>query len=206
VNKCFPDFSANIEGVSGTMTPRAKVQILSEIDQAGMKSKREQGEMEYDFVDLGCSSGHTLACAVISGFFKAIHGVDLPINSETCSNHFEIFMIRVRNHKLLSKHIDQLQKIQMHWADASDRSKNNITQLLGLDSINPLAVYWFNVGWNTEDISNAASILSNSPQVFCIAAVMLANESGVVDLLQILNQNQREDKTFCCSRSYLIHS
>jgi hypothetical protein len=139
VNMLFLDFSANLEGVSGTMTPRAKVQILSEIDQAfkaGMKSKCEQGKIEYDFVDLGCSSGHTLACAAISGFFEEFYGADLPSNADTCSNHFKIFMNKIRDPKSLSKHEDQLQKIQMHWANADNRSKKNITQFLGLGSIN----------------------------------------------------------------------
>ena len=61
VNRQFPELSSTSIGAAGTMRPAAKIKILSEIAQS------EQGETKYDFVDLGCSSGHVLACAAISG-------------------------------------------------------------------------------------------------------------------------------------------
>jgi hypothetical protein len=58
-------------GFSGTMRPLASKRILSATVQALpaiTKSKREQGQMEYNFIDFGRSSGQTCASAAILVF------------------------------------------------------------------------------------------------------------------------------------------
>ena len=193
VLRCFPNFGGAVEGVSGTMAPISQVTIQAAIVQGLVKavtvSKIEHMDLKFDFIDLGCSSGHALACAATLDFFTAIYGVDLPSNQGVLSDHFKIFMTKAEKSSQLSQYKGQWQSIKMIGANVGDHSKQNVTQLLGLESVNPSAVYWFNVGWNAPDILNAARILSNSPQVLCIAAVMRGNDSSGSDLLESLNEN-----------------
>jgi len=74
VLRCFPNLGGAFEGVSGTMAPMAQVTIQAAIVQGLVEavtvSKIERPELELNFLDLGCSSGHVLACAATLDFLQ----------------------------------------------------------------------------------------------------------------------------------------
>ena len=83
VHRLVPNHVVNIVGISGTIQASPLIEPLSNGHQA---LKTEHAANKITFVDVGCSYGHVLWAAALSGRFEEVWGIELPDNKEVIMN------------------------------------------------------------------------------------------------------------------------
>ena len=161
-----------IAGISGTLREGTTVKFLIEAYNALVTKHDHDAALQCDMVDLGCSVGHVLICGTLSGLFDNVYGVDLPENEINIQLKFNAFCDKAKEHSGLNTYAEKFRHVKFSWANAGDSLRcSNLKDLLGVDSVNPVLIYWFCVGWAAADIANAAKALSNSRTVLCVAVI-----------------------------------
>ena len=172
------------KGVSGTLQPANIGRILTAAHTALFQF---HGPVACDMVDLGCSVGHALAYGVLSGKFETIYGVDFPENKQSITAIFETFCTNAKQHDKLKNYAEKFRNVRFSWENAGASSLQNMEALLGVALPKPTLVYWFSVGWDAKDISQAAKVLSNSPAVLCVAIIAKGQGRDANRVLDDLN-------------------
>jgi len=196
VSRLVPKYYTNEAGISGNIQPSP----LADLIVRGHRAICEvHGKREVVLIDLGCGPGHALWCAVLSGLFACIIGVDLPENKENIDHAKTAFLAAARRHDLLKQYVKQFQDVQFEWFVCNQENEGPLEDVLTVDKRKSSMIYWFCTGWNAAEIIDTAQVISRISSVDGV--VCLPRDMGVdaCDLLDALNSSP-ENKMF------LVHS
>ena len=192
VSHNVPKNYTNCEGVSGTIRPSPLADLVVEGQKAICKV---HGERDVCLIDLGCGPGHVLWCAVLSGLFKGVIGVDLPSNKDFINNAITAFLAQARNHPQLKEYVKLFQEVQFEWFICNETNAGQLTDVLTVGMRECSMVYWFCTGWSAEDILQTAEVISQIPSVLGVVCLPRDMGKGACDLLDALNSSP-ENKLF----------
>ena len=192
VSNNVPKNYTNHEGVSGTIRPGPLADLVVEGQKAICN---EHGESDVCLIDLGCGPGHVLWCAVLSGLFKCVIGVDRPANKQLIDNAITAFFAQASNHPDLKKYVNQFQEVQFEWFVCNKTNSLQLTNVLTVGVRKSSMVYWFCTGWPAGEILETAEVISRIPSVLGVVCLPRDMGKGACDLLDALNSSP-VDKQF----------
>ena len=193
VHKLVAQFYTNTVGISGTIRPKQAIDILVDGHTA---LNNLHGAAEVVFVDLGCSCGHMLWAAAMSGLFKDIRGVELPANRQNIERVTQDFKSRATTHPKLGKYTEQYENVKFHWIDCGLSGNTDIFALLEGSSPLPAMLYWFCPGWSQKDIETCARMISRSSSVLCVVCLLRCKGFDAKRLLCELNHSQMQKRFY----------
>jgi len=193
VNDLLFNSPSNVEGFPGNLQPTPLARFL--VDGHTLMI-REHGSRAADLIDLGCGPGHPLWCAVLSGLFKVVQGVDLPKNQKNLQNAVQQFVKKAGSHQNLAQYVSQFQNVQFHWIDCGNDRNGCLDALLRGSAPHSVMIYWFCTGWDFASIEETAKIISQSPFVHCVACLPRDKGRNGCDILEALNSAPGQKRFF----------
>lgn len=197
VNDLLLNSPSNVEGFPGNLQPTPLARFL--VDGHTFMI-REHGSRAADFIDLGCGPGHPLWCAVLSGLFKVVKGVDLPKNQKNLQNAVQQFLHKAGSHQKLAQFVSQFQTVQFHWIHCGDDRNGCLDALLRGSAPHSVMIYWFCTGWDFASIVETAKSISQSPFVHCVACLPRDKGRNGCDILEALNSAPGQKRFFLSNK------